>query len=80
MVRKKERKLKNPIAKAFNISEEEFNKRHKKARKDAEPSGKKERKLKNPIAKALKFFTFKRFKDKTKYTRKVKNVRERSLW
>ena len=25
---------------SFNISEEEFNKRHKKARKDAEPSGK----------------------------------------
>ena len=35
---------------------------------------KKERKLKNPIAKALKFFTSKRFRDKTKYTRKVKNV------
>jgi hypothetical protein len=41
---------------------------------------KKERKLKNPIAKALKFFTSKRFRDKTKYTRKVKNVQERSLW
>ena len=34
---------------------------------------KKERKLRNPIAKALKFFTFKRFRDKTKYTRKVKH-------
>ena len=28
---------------SFNISEEEFNKRHKKARKDAEPSGKKKK-------------------------------------
>ena len=33
----------------------------------------KERRLKNPIAKALQFFTSKRFKDKTKYTRKVKH-------
>ena len=31
---------------SFNISEEEFNKRHKKARKDAEPSGKKKKKEK----------------------------------
>ena len=31
---------------SFNISEEEFNKRHKKARKDAEPSGKKKKKKK----------------------------------
>lgn len=29
---------------SFIISEEEFNKRHKKARKDAEPSGKKKKK------------------------------------
>ena len=33
----------------------------------------KERRLKNPIAKALQFFTSKRFKYKTKYTRKVKH-------
>ena len=33
---------------------------------------KKERKLKNPIARVLQFFTSKRFKDKTKYTRKLK--------
>jgi len=32
----------------------------------------KERKLRDPIAKVLQFFTSKRFKDKTKYTRKVK--------
>ena len=32
---------------SFNISEEEFNKRHKKARKDAEPSGKKKKKDKS---------------------------------
>ena len=31
---------------SFNISEEEFNKRHKKARKAAEPSGKKKKKEK----------------------------------
>jgi len=33
----------------------------------------KEKKLRNPIAKVLQFFTSKRFKDKTKYTRKVKH-------
>jgi len=33
----------------------------------------KKRKLRNPIAKVLQFFTSKRFKDKTKYTRKVKH-------
>jgi len=33
----------------------------------------KKRKLRNPIAKILQFFTSKRFKDKTKYTRKVKH-------
>ena len=33
----------------------------------------KEKKLRNPIAKALQFFTSKQFKDKTKYTRKVKH-------
>ena len=32
---------------SLNISEEEFNKRHKKARKDAEPSGKKKKKDKS---------------------------------
>jgi len=31
------------------ISEPEFNKRHKKARKDAEPSGKKKKKKKKPV-------------------------------
>ena len=31
---------------SFNFSEEEFNKHHKKALKDAEPSGKKKRKKK----------------------------------
>jgi len=29
---------------SFNISEDDFNRRHKKALKDAEPSGKKKRK------------------------------------
>ena len=33
----------------------------------------KKRKVRNPIAKVLQFFTSKRFKDKTKYTRKVKH-------
>ena len=31
----------------------------------------------NPIAQTLKFFTSKRFKDKTKYTRKIKHGK---LW
>ena len=31
------------------LSEAEFNKRHKKARKDAEPSGKKKKKKKKPV-------------------------------
>ena len=31
---------------------------------------------KNPIARVLQFFTSKRFKDKTKYTRKVKHVQK----
>ena len=33
----------------------------------------KKRRLRNPIARVLQFFTSKRFKDKTKYTRKVKH-------
>ena len=37
------------------ISEEEFNKRHKKALKDAEPSGKKKRKKRKPKAKVNHF-------------------------
>ena len=31
---------------------------------------------KNPVARVLQFFTSKRFKDKTKYTRKVKHVQK----
>ena len=37
---------------------------------------KRKRRTNNPIAKALKFFTPKRFKDKTKYNRK----RDDSIW
>ena len=41
---------------------------------------KKEKKLRNPIAKVLQFFTSKRFKDKTKYTRKVKHVWKKNTY
>ena len=39
----------------YGPSEEEFNKRHKKALKDAEPSGKKKRKKRKPKAKVNHF-------------------------
>ena len=38
----------------------------------------KKRNKKNPIARILKYFTPKRFKDKTKYTRKLKHKKESS--
>tara|TARA_R100000963_G_C4533400_1_gene33768 strand:+ start:37 stop:186 length:150 start_codon:yes stop_codon:yes gene_type:complete len=34
----------------------------------------------NFIAKALQFFTAKRFKDKTKYTRKIKHGKKTKIW
>ena len=34
----------------------------------------------NFIAKALQFFTAKRFKDKTKYTRKIKYGKQTKIW
>jgi len=39
----------------YSISETEFNKKHKKALKDAEPSGKKKRKKRKPKAKVNHF-------------------------
>ena len=41
---------------------------------------KKSVKPRNLIAKALQFFTSKRFKDKTKYTRKIKHGKKTKIW
>ncbi len=37
-------------------------------------------KKRNPIARVLQFFTSKRFKDKTKYTRKIKHGKKTKIW